>query len=123
VVAKALCAYGNVEMNQGRPTLEALEVAREWRRQGIGAALLRCMEDFFAKGVFSQRYGLRMDASRVPDPPAARWLKTRGFRDDDGMCEEMSKRLRTEVEEENGLCSESEEGSGGDDSDEDDDGD
>ena len=46
-VAKALCAYENEELGRAGPTIELLEVARPWRRAGLGSALLGAVEHFF----------------------------------------------------------------------------
>jgi len=100
IVGKALVAYANGEMGTAGPTLEILEVAKEWRGCGLGSALLKAVESFyverFAAAMASSspsHHPVRLSACYVTSHYACRWFQARGFRDDDGMGEELSKAL------------------------------
>lgn len=45
-VGKAICSYENGEMDTVGSTLENVEVAREWRSQGLGVALMEAVEKY-----------------------------------------------------------------------------
>jgi GNAT superfamily N-acetyltransferase len=94
VVAKALCAYENAERAVGGPTLLLLEVAREWSGRGLGSLLLQAVDEFC--GMLLKPLGPRLPplmASGVHKGAAVRWFVRRGFRDDDGAGEELSRPL------------------------------
>jgi len=57
VVSKALCSYQNGEMNSVGPTLELVETAKDWRRHGLGGALMRGINSFYCErfGAFRGR--------------------------------------------------------------------
>lgn len=43
-VAKALCTYQNSEMDTVGPTVDMVEVTKEWRKQGLGKALMKAAQ-------------------------------------------------------------------------------
>ena len=109
IVAKALCGYHNTERLLAGPTLHLLEVAHEWTGRGLGTELLQSVEAFFGMlcrpiadgGGFSglpfakpSDPTMRLMATAVTgDSAACRWFLRRGFSDDDGAGEELSKAL------------------------------
>ena len=99
VVGKVLCAYHNGEVSTAGPTLEIIEMAQEWRGHGIGRDLLFFVEHYF-KGLwkehmeaFNEDGQIRLSACNVTSREALIWFKKRGFRNDDSLGEELSKRL------------------------------
>ena len=93
IVGKALCSYENVEMGEAGPTLQLFETAKEWQGRGIGTALLNAVETFLRQTFSAWPVLPRFMATYVCNGHAARWFLRRGFRDDDGMGEELCKPL------------------------------
>lgn len=98
VVAKALCTYQNGEMNNVGPTLELIEVAKKWRRHGLGSALMNFVEEFYAdlfQPVLRSVHGrVLFSVCYVTNAHAARWFQdSHFFHDLDGMGEELGKML------------------------------
>lgn len=101
VVGKLLCAYQNSEMETAGPTLEIIEVATEWRGRSIGHDLLGFVkfyfedmwEDYWERYLEPLYEEIRFSACNVTTRAVSEWFKRQGFRDDDGMGEEMSKQL------------------------------
>lgn len=99
VVGKVLCAYQNGEVSTAGPTLEIIEIAQEWRGHGIGRDLLYFVEHYLKElwqehwEAFNEDGEIRLSACNVNSREASSWFKKRGFRDDDGMGEELSKQL------------------------------
>lgn len=92
-IAKGLWTYENGEMSHDGPTLEFLEVASEWRRRGIGALFYGYMELYILEP-FKKFKDIAISACYVTDSNAGRFFcSTLGFRDADGMMEELMKRL------------------------------
>ena len=101
VVGKMLCAYHNGEVCTAGPTLEIIEMAQEWRGHGIGCDLLFFVEHYL-KELWEEHWEafmdigegeIRLSACDVRSREALSWFKKRGFRDDDGFGEELSKQL------------------------------
>lgn len=95
LIGKALCAYHNSEMDSDGPTLEFIEIAAEWQRHGLGTRMVEAMEEFFCDVFVSamRRDEVRWSVCYVTTSQASRWFQKRGFRDEDGMGEELSKAL------------------------------
>ena len=94
VVSKALCSYENGEMNSVGPTLELVETAKQWRRHGLGGALMRGINAFYCErfGAFGGR--VLFSVCHVTNFRAGRWFMRRHrFKDLDGMGEELGKYL------------------------------
>jgi GNAT superfamily N-acetyltransferase len=94
LVAKALYSYENAEMGTVGPTLEMIETAREWQRNGLGDALLEAIEEFYLERFGHFQSEIWYSVCYVVNADAGRWLmKRHGFRDLDGMGEELGKVL------------------------------
>lgn len=94
VIAKALVAYSNAAIGLAGPTLELIEVAREWRNRGVGVLFMRTIEDFmrttFQPTTFAD--DLSVHISFVTSPRACQWFLSQGYKDV-SRGEEFSKRL------------------------------
>jgi len=100
VVANAHCSYQNIGF--AGPTLELIETINEWQGRGLGASLLNAIEEFY-RGTFanildSSEYSdyydnIRLHACNTEGHEAFEWFQQRGFRDDTGTGEDLSKSL------------------------------
>ena len=100
VVSKALCSYQNGEMNSVGPTLELIETAKQWRRHGLGGALMRGINSFYCErfGAFEGR--VLFSVCHVTNFRAGRWfMRKHSFRDLDGMGEELGKYLDLDADD------------------------
>jgi len=91
IISKSLCSYLNGAMALAGPSIELFETAEDWRGHGYGALLLYAMEDFFAD-IFAkvmEEKRVRFNVCDVTNAKASRWFQNRGFRDWDGMGEEL----------------------------------
>jgi len=86
----------NGEMNLGGPTIELFEIAREWRGFGLAGLFYRLLEEFLAD-MFPTVYPfeMRVQCTYVTNINAAEFFVAQGFRDNDGMLEELIKEVRT----------------------------
>mmetsp|Transcript_1892 Transcript_1892/g.2622 ORF Transcript_1892/g.2622 Transcript_1892/m.2622 type:complete len:364 (-) Transcript_1892:218-1309(-) len=93
VAAVALCAYQSEATGFAGPTVEHIETAKEYQHQGLGIALLERIVAFyrlmFTKIVSSSK-DVRLHATAVSSSDTFEWFQERGFRDDDGLGEELS---------------------------------
>jgi GNAT superfamily N-acetyltransferase len=97
VVAKALCTYSNGEMDSVGPTLELLEVAQEWRRHGLGLALMEAVEGFhrnLCEPIVERGHRVLFAVCYVTNAYVSTWFQEQcDFEDLDGMGEELGKYL------------------------------
>jgi GNAT superfamily N-acetyltransferase len=96
-VGKALCTYQNGEMGSVGPTLELIEIAKEWRRHGLGSLLMEELEHYF-EDVFLKaieaKGAVRFAVCYVTNRYASVWFQNNlDFEDLDGMGEELGKDL------------------------------
>lgn len=117
-VAKALLSYHNGEMSSVGPTLELLEVAKQWQQHGLGSSLMRAINKFLID-VFAQAMvrnvgstaRIRFCVCYVTNANASSWFQRKhGFQDLDGMGEELGKHLDPDDSFENGDEDQSSEG-------------
>lgn len=97
IVGKALCTYSNGEMDAVGPTLELIEIAKEWRRHGLGTELMQEMEYYFGdvfQNVIEAQGFILFSVCYVTNRYASLWFQDHlYFRDLDGMGEELGKKL------------------------------
>ena len=79
------------------PTIEMIEVAKEWRAHGVGRLFYLSMEKFMCQA-FKGMHGpdetyLDLHACNVTNEGAARFFLAVKFKDADGMMEELTKTL------------------------------
>jgi GNAT superfamily N-acetyltransferase len=96
-VGKALCTYHNSEMCSVGPTLELIEIAKEWRRHGLGQMLMEELQ-FHFRNVFHKVIDAKGEIlfaiCYVTNRYASQWFQNEiGFSDLDGMGEELGMRL------------------------------
>ena len=93
IIAKSLCTYKNPNLSSAGPTIELLEVAKEWRRQGYGSKLVKAMEKFFSNEFFGI-YRATFHVSEITDERSFRFFTSQGFSDlSGGLGEELGKPL------------------------------
>jgi GNAT superfamily N-acetyltransferase len=95
VICKALCSYSNAEMDASGPTIELLETAKEWQGHGYAKELLTFMEQYFEEvfeGVAEEK-SVKFNVCYCTNGHACEWFLGQGFRDWDGMGEELGKFL------------------------------
>jgi len=97
VIAKALCSYSNGEMENPGPTIELFEVAKEWRCHGYGKLLLHQGASSFFENIFSNIVCsdevVKYNICYCTNGHACEWFLRQGFRDWDGMGEELGRYL------------------------------
>ncbi|GIQ83539.1 hypothetical protein KIPB_004881, partial [Kipferlia bialata] len=99
VVAKGTMALHNSKMCRAGPTIDKIEVAKEWQGKGIGSALLRYMELTGARAmpldldvqVDYESLGVRMQVTDIQTEKAINWFVSKGY---GPRGEEMSKGIR-----------------------------
>ena len=91
VVAKALVAYQFVDFEKGGPTIENFEVAKEWRRQGVGTFFSRAIERYYMEEEEKFGIGFHMYVCHVTNGAAFKFFQRRGYEDYGGICENMLK--------------------------------
>jgi GNAT superfamily N-acetyltransferase len=96
-VGKALCTYKNGEMDSVGPTLELIEIAKEWRHHGLGTQLMEEVESYFDDAfwnVIEARGSVLFSVCYVTSRYASLWFQDHLFFDNlDGMGEELGKPL------------------------------
>eukprot|EP00040_Diaphanoeca_grandis_P009302 m.48364 g.48364 ORF g.48364 m.48364 type:complete len:269 (-) comp20717_c0_seq1:60-866(-) len=96
-VAKALLSYHNGEMGSIGPTLELFEVAKKWRRHGLGSLLMKTITKFLLTDAFKNakvRNQVHFSVCYVTNRHASEWFQRHHhFHDLDGMGEELGKPL------------------------------
>jgi GNAT superfamily N-acetyltransferase len=96
-VGKALCTYHNSEMGSVGPTLELIEIAKEWRRHGLGTLLMEALEHHFEDvflNAIEAKGSVRFAVCYVTNRYASLWFQNNfDFEDLDGMGEELGKNL------------------------------
>lgn len=84
VIAKAICKYHNNYMRTVGPTLEYIEVAKEYQKKGVGSRLLEAIEEHMRdvfRGEYDDTYAhLSMSACEVTNDYASKWLQARGYK-------------------------------------------
>ena len=91
-IAKSLCTYTNSNLSSAGPTIERLEVAKEWRRHGYGSKLVKAMETFYGKE-FIGIYQAMFHVTEIDDRCDFLFFASQGFSDLSGIGEELGKHL------------------------------
>jgi len=103
LVANAHCSYQNI--GSAGPTLELIEVVNGWRGRGLGESLLNTIEEFYREvfvnildstKYYNYHYDVRLYACNIKSQEAFEWFQQRGFRDDTGTGDNLSKSLSEE---------------------------
>merc|ERR1712150_417408 len=100
VAAVALCSYQSEAMGFAGPTVEHIETAKEYQHQGLGSALLERIVTFYRlmfTDIVCSGKDVRLHATAVSSSDTFEWFQERGFRDDDGLREELSVSLNEET--------------------------
>mmetsp|Transcript_45506 Transcript_45506/g.110215 ORF Transcript_45506/g.110215 Transcript_45506/m.110215 type:complete len:291 (+) Transcript_45506:217-1089(+) len=97
IVAKSLCTYANIGMQNPGPTIELFEVAEEWRCQGYAKLLLQGITDHFENMFFAHIEEVKFNVFRCETDHAHEWFRRQGFRDWDDSGEELGKYLGVEA--------------------------
>lgn len=102
-VAKSLCSYMNRQMGNPGPTIELLEVAKEWRRHGYGSRLLCRIRNHFEEIFLDDDVGsvepVKFNVCYCTNQDAFHFFLSHGFQDWDGMGEELGMHLGEIFEE------------------------
>jgi GNAT superfamily N-acetyltransferase len=97
IVGKALCTYQNGGMGSVGPTLELIEIAKEWRRHGLGKMLMDELQYHFQdvyQKVIEAKGDILFSICDVTTRYASQWFQNKLFFSDlDGMGEELGMRL------------------------------
>jgi len=100
IVAKAHCSYQNTDAESPGPILDLIETGQEWRGKGFGISLLNAIEDFYRKifaNILNTEEDVRLYICNIKSHKTFEFLQERGFRDDDGLGEMLSKSLNEET--------------------------
>lgn len=89
IIAKSLCTYKNSNLSSPGPTIERLEVAKEWRRHGYGSKLVKAMEKFYREE-FVGIYQAMFHVTEIDEEYEFRFFASQGF---SGTGEELGKPL------------------------------
>ncbi|CAJ1936688.1 unnamed protein product [Cylindrotheca closterium] len=96
-IAKALCAYCNLNLENPGPTIELFEVAGGFRRKGYGKLLLKHITDYFEETFCDDMCkfdgNVRFNVCYCTSSHAANWFMRQGFRQWDEFGEEFGKYL------------------------------
>lgn len=95
VVSKCLCSYKNGEMDASGPTIELLETAAEWQRHGYATQLLEVVSEHFETifDTVADEKRVKFNVCYCTNRHACEWFLGQGFRDWDGMGEELGRYL------------------------------
>jgi GNAT superfamily N-acetyltransferase len=96
LVGKAQCAYYDGDGDTAGPTLEQMEIAKEWRGQGLGTDLLAAMELFYKhvfQRVFTSLY-FSVAIESTATSSQTNWFIRQGYTDadDDLLCKKLFKK-------------------------------
>ena len=92
IIAKSLCTYKNSNLSSGGPTIQLLEVAKEWRHNGYGSKLVKAMEKFYSEEFFGI-FGVMFHVTEIDEEYEFRFFASQGFSDLSGIGEELEKPL------------------------------
>jgi hypothetical protein len=107
-VAKGLFTFSNGEMDFTGPTLEMLEVAKEWQSRGVGRLMYEAMERAIL-APFKPLAGMHecgdefsaipFSACNVTSGAAFKFFQNMNYQDADGMGEELMKTVHFDMDE------------------------